>query len=71
MTKVMSPIGKMLIFGSVVKVSFQEMNVSLCNVPTKDLGQCVCVFVCLCLSQATFRDKFQTKHQLTGDNLSS
>ena len=50
----MSPIGKKLIFGSVVKVnvmvSLQEMNVSLCNVPTSDLGQRVCACVCVSAS---------------------
>ena len=49
-----------MIFGSVVKVrqvvvsvrvSLQEVNGSLCNVPKSDQGQfiCVCVCVCVCL----------------------
>ena len=50
LTKALSPIWKKLIFGSVVKVrvSLQEINVSLCNVPKRDLGRHVCVCVCVC-----------------------
>ncbi len=50
----MSPIRKMLIFGSVVRVkevvvrvrvrvSHLEINVSLCNIPKSDLSKHVCV----------------------------